>query len=54
MIRRVADRKGHDLRYALDDTKIREQLGYEPLVPFDEGLEATVAWYRDNPAGGSR
>ncbi|MBT3072485.1 MULTISPECIES: dTDP-glucose 4,6-dehydratase [Streptomyces] len=49
MIRRVADRKGHDLRYALDDTKIREQLGYEPLVPFDEGLEATVAWYRDNP-----
>ncbi|GAA2611422.1 dTDP-glucose 4,6-dehydratase [Streptomyces tubercidicus] len=49
MIRYVADRKGHDLRYALDDTKIREQLGYTPRIPFDEGIAETVAWYRDNP-----
>ncbi|MFC9095104.1 dTDP-glucose 4,6-dehydratase [Streptomyces sp. NPDC057072] len=44
----VADRKGHDLRYSLDDSKIREQLGYAPRFPFAEGLAATVAWYRDN------
>ncbi|MFD7549090.1 dTDP-glucose 4,6-dehydratase [Streptomyces sp. NPDC059578] len=44
----VADRKGHDLRYSLDDGKIREQLGYAPQVPFAEGLAATVDWYRDN------
>lgn len=44
----MADRKGHDLRYSLDDRKIREQLGYEPQVPFAEGLAATVDWYRDN------
>ncbi|MGD3110237.1 dTDP-glucose 4,6-dehydratase [Streptomyces sp. YGL11-2] len=47
-VRYVADRKGHDLRYSLSDRKIRE-LGYEPRVPFDDGLAATVAWYRDNP-----
>ncbi|WP_329026159.1 dTDP-glucose 4,6-dehydratase [Streptomyces sp. NBC_00690] len=47
-VTRVADRKGHDLRYSLDDRKIREQLGYEPQVPFAEGLAATVDWYRDN------
>ncbi|MER6915597.1 dTDP-glucose 4,6-dehydratase [Streptomyces sp. NPDC000594] len=44
----VADRKGHDLRYSLDDSKIREQLGYAPEVPFAAGLAATVDWYRDN------
>ncbi|GAA5075287.1 dTDP-glucose 4,6-dehydratase [Streptomyces similanensis] len=48
-VRRVTDRKGHDLRYALDDTKIRDELGYAPRVPFEQGLAATVAWYRDNP-----
>ncbi|WP_329116492.1 dTDP-glucose 4,6-dehydratase [Streptomyces sp. NBC_01353] len=48
-IRLVADRLGHDDRYALDDTKIREELGYEPRIPFDRGLHDTVAWYRDNP-----
>jgi dTDP-glucose 4,6-dehydratase len=42
----VPDRKGHDLRYSLDDSKIREQLGYVPQVSFPEGLAATVAWYR--------
>jgi dTDP-glucose 4,6-dehydratase len=49
MIRRVADRKGHDLRYALDGTKIREELGFVPRVPFDRGLQETVAWYRAHP-----
>jgi dTDP-glucose 4,6-dehydratase len=49
MVRRVPDRKGHDLRYALDDRKIRDELGYAPRHPFGEGLAATVAWYRDNP-----
>ncbi|MGW3011816.1 dTDP-glucose 4,6-dehydratase [Streptomyces sp. NPDC001219] len=49
MVRRVADRKGHDLRYALDETKIREELGYSPRISFDQGLADTVAWYRDNP-----
>ncbi|WP_086792973.1 dTDP-glucose 4,6-dehydratase [Streptomyces thermovulgaris] len=49
MIRHVADRKGHDLRYSLDDTKIREELGWSPRIAFDDGLAGTVAWYRDNP-----
>ncbi|WP_371663137.1 dTDP-glucose 4,6-dehydratase [Streptomyces sp. NBC_00280] len=49
MIEYVTDRKGHDLRYSLDDSRIREELGYEPLMTLDEGLPATVAWYRDNP-----
>ncbi|MFJ9819111.1 dTDP-glucose 4,6-dehydratase [Streptomyces sp. NPDC101151] len=49
LVRLVADRKGHDLRYSLDDSKIRDELGYAPAVPFEEGLAATVAWYRENP-----
>lgn len=49
MIRRVPDRKGHDLRYALDGTKLREELGHGPRVPFGRGLADTVDWYRDNP-----
>ncbi|WP_171116783.1 MULTISPECIES: dTDP-glucose 4,6-dehydratase [Streptomyces] len=49
-IRLVADRKGHDLRYAIDDTKIREELGYRPLKPFDTGLRETVEWYRTHEA----
>ncbi|MFI0990188.1 dTDP-glucose 4,6-dehydratase [Streptomyces exfoliatus] len=47
-IRHVADRKGHDLRYSLDETKIREELGYAPLISFEQGMADTVAWYRDN------
>ncbi|MFI6079956.1 dTDP-glucose 4,6-dehydratase [Streptomyces sp. NPDC051217] len=50
MVRRVADRKGHDLRYSLDESKIRDELGYAPRVPFARGLADTVAWYSDNPA----
>ncbi|MEV8038699.1 dTDP-glucose 4,6-dehydratase [Streptomyces sp. NPDC086182] len=49
MIRRVADRKAHDLRYSIDESKIREQLGYAPQTGFETGLADTVAWYRDNP-----
>lgn len=49
MMHRVADRPGHDLRYSLDSTKIREELGYVPQIDFDAGLAGTVAWYRDNP-----
>ncbi|WP_030769016.1 MULTISPECIES: dTDP-glucose 4,6-dehydratase [unclassified Streptomyces] len=48
LIRRVADRKGHDLRYSLDESKIRDELGYAPRTGFDEGLAETVAWYRDH------
>ncbi len=44
----VEDRKGHDRRYALDDTKIRAELGYKPQIGIDEGLAATIAWYREN------
>ncbi len=44
----VTDRKGHDLRYSVDIAKAREALGYEPRVPFADGLRDTVAWYREN------
>jgi dTDP-glucose 4,6-dehydratase len=47
LVRHVSDRPGHDRRYALDTVKLRA-LGWEPRVPFDEGLAATVVWYRDN------
>jgi dTDP-glucose 4,6-dehydratase len=46
----VEDRKGHDRRYSIDDRKLRGELGYAPQVDFDEGLAATVQWYRDNEA----
>jgi len=48
LIKYVQDRKGHDQRYSLDDTKIREELGYEQLIPFEQGLAETVTWYREN------
>ncbi|MGH9020233.1 MAG: dTDP-glucose 4,6-dehydratase [Acidimicrobiales bacterium] len=44
----VADRLGHDRRYSVDWSKARDELGYAPSVGFDDGLAATVAWYRDN------
>ncbi|WP_432163271.1 dTDP-glucose 4,6-dehydratase [Streptomyces tendae] len=44
----VADRKGHDLRYSLDVTKIRDELGHRPAVSFEDGLADTVRWYHDN------
>jgi dTDP-glucose 4,6-dehydratase len=46
----VIDRKGHDRRYSVDIGKITSELGYRPQVPFDEGLAATIRWYRDNRA----
>jgi dTDP-glucose 4,6-dehydratase len=45
---RVADRLGHDLRYSVDISKIQSELGYEPQVPFAQGLADVVQWYRDN------
>ncbi len=44
----IPDRPGHDRRYLLDSTKIREELGWRAETPFDTGLKETVAWYRDN------
>ena len=44
----VDDRKGHDRRYSVDISKATAELGYEPLVPFEQGLIDTVQWYRDN------
>jgi dTDP-glucose 4,6-dehydratase len=44
----VEDRKGHDLRYSVDWTKINRELGYEPQVKFEDGLRETSQWYRDN------
>ena len=41
----VADRKGHDRRYAIDSAKIRDELGWEPETNFDDGLEKTIQWY---------
>jgi dTDP-glucose 4,6-dehydratase len=46
----VTDRKGHDRRYSIGDAKIRAELGYRPSVPFRQGVESTVQWYRDNRA----
>ncbi|WP_170763199.1 SDR family NAD(P)-dependent oxidoreductase [Ruegeria lacuscaerulensis] len=44
----VADRPGHDARYAIDPTRIREELNWRPSVSVEEGLEKTVQWYLDN------
>ena len=44
----VEDRKGHDLRYAIDSRKIQRELGWEPSLQFEEGIEKTVRWYLDN------
>jgi dTDP-glucose 4,6-dehydratase len=46
----VEDRKGHDLRYSVDWTKINRELGYEPQVKFEDGLRETIEWYRANEA----
>ncbi|MBP2322830.1 dTDP-glucose 4,6-dehydratase [Kibdelosporangium banguiense] len=48
MVEPVEDRKGHDRRYSVDISKISGELGYQPKVPFDQGLRSTVEWYRDN------
>lgn len=48
LITYVTDRAGHDLRYAIDPTKTREELGWEPTTLFDEGIKETIKWYLDN------
>ncbi len=50
MVERVQDRLGHDLRYSVDITKISDELGYAPQVPFEQGLADTIEWYRANEA----
>jgi dTDP-glucose 4,6-dehydratase len=44
----VQDRAGHDLRYAIDATKIQQELGWEPSLQFEEGIELTISWYLEN------
>lgn len=48
LIKYVSDRAGHDLRYAIDSTKLQKELGWEPSLQFEEGIEKTVRWYLDN------
>ncbi|MEG2533972.1 MAG: GDP-mannose 4,6-dehydratase, partial [Gordonibacter sp.] len=48
LIEYVADRKGHDRRYGIDAAKMKRELGWEPLVGFDEGIERTVRWYLEH------
>jgi dTDP-glucose 4,6-dehydratase len=48
LITYVTDREGHDLRYAIDATKIKEELGWEPSLQFEEGIEKTIKWYLEN------
>lgn len=44
----VTDRKGHDMRYAIDSRKLQKELGWEPSLQFEEGIELTVRWYLEN------
>ncbi len=48
LITYVTDRLGHDARYAIDSTKLQKELGWEPSLQFEEGIERTVRWYLDN------
>ena len=48
LITYVTDRAGHDLRYAIDSSKLQRELGWEPSLQFEEGIEKTVKWYLDN------
>ena len=48
LITYVTDRAGHDMRYAIDSTKLKRELGWEPSLQFEEGIEKTVRWYLDN------
>ena len=48
LIKHVTDRAGHDLRYAIDSNKLKNELGWEPSLQFEEGIEETVKWYLNN------
>lgn len=48
LIKYVTDRAGHDLRYAIDSSKLKKELGWQPSLQFEEGIEKTVKWYLDN------
>ena len=48
LIKHVTDRAGHDLRYAIDSSKLKNELGWEPSLQFEEGIEETVKWYLNN------
>ena len=48
LIKFVKDRAGHDMRYAIDSTKIKEQIGWEPSLQFEEGIKKTIKWYFEN------
>ena len=48
LITYVTDRAGHDMRYAIDSTKLKRELGWQPSLQFEEGIEKTVRWYLDN------
>ena len=48
LITYVADRKGHDMRYAIDPTKIHNELGWLPETKFADGIKKTIQWYLDN------
>ena len=50
LITYVTDRAGHDLRYAIDSSKLQRELGWEPSLQFEEGIEKTVKWYLENQA----
>ena len=48
LIVHVSDRKGHDLRYAIDASKIRSELGWQPQTDFASGMAETIAWYQSH------
>jgi len=50
LIKHVGDRKGHDMRYAIDPTKIHEELGWLPETKFEDGIQKTIKWYLENEA----
>ena len=49
LIKFVKDRAGHDRRYAIDASKIKDELGWQPTVDFDDGIRMTIDWYLNNP-----